>query len=80
MLKAQLYTSKKQLITHHSKDLYQGVGKIEGEYHICLNKDVIPIQHSPRQVPVALRNQLKETLNSLVTQGIIIPDTINSLD
>lgn len=75
MLKAQLYTSKKQLIAHHSKDFCQEVGKLEGEYHICLNKDVIPVQHSPRQVPVALRDRLKENLNSLVTQGIIIPMT-----
>ena len=67
--------SKKQVITHHSKDFYQGVGKHKGEYHICRNKDVIPIQHSPQQVLVALRNRLKETLNSLITQGIIIPVT-----
>ena len=75
MLEAQLYTSKEQLITQHPKVFCQGVGKLEGEYHIHLNKDTIPIQHSPWRVPVALRDRLKETLDSLVTQGIIMPVT-----
>ena len=60
------------------KGFCQGVGKLEGQYHICLNKDVIPVQHSPLRVPVALRDRLKETLNSLVTQGIIMPMTCST--
>ena len=34
-----------------------------------------PVQHAPRQVPVALREQLKETREELVRQDIIAPDT-----
>ena len=42
---------------------------------MCLDKNAILIQHSPRQVPVTLTDHLKNTLDSLVTQGIIIPVT-----
>jgi len=75
MLETQRYTSKEQLITQHPKVFCQGVGKLEGEYHIRLNKHAIPVQHSPRRVPVALRDRLKDKLDSLVTQGIIMPVT-----
>ena len=75
MLEAQLYTSKERLIIQHPKVFCQGTGKLEGEYHISLNKDAIPIQHSPQQVPVVLRDRLKEVLDRLVTQGIIAPVT-----
>ena len=74
-LEIQRYTSKEQLIEQHPNVFGYGVGKLEGEYHIRLNKDVTPIQHSPRRVPVALRNRLKETLDSLVAQHIIVPVT-----
>ena len=74
-LEIQKYTSKEQLIELHPNIFGYGVGKLEGEYHIRLNKDVTPIQHSPRRVPVALRDRLKETLDSLVAQHIIVPVT-----
>ena len=50
-----------------------GVGQLDGQYHIRLDETVPPVQHSPRKVPVAIREQLKETLADLTDQGIIIP-------
>jgi len=54
---------------------HEGVGQLEGEYHIRLNEDAQPVQHSPRRVPVALRDRLKKTLDNLVQQNIITPVT-----
>ena len=54
--------SQQQLITQYPKVFREAVGRVSGNYHICLDPNAIPVQHAPRQVPVALRQQLKETL------------------
>ena len=67
--------SKEQLIAQHLKVFKEGVGQLEGKYHIRLDHRVDPVQHAPRRVPVALRDQLKETLDGLIQQDIIAPVT-----
>ncbi|XP_048577104.1 uncharacterized protein K02A2.6-like [Nematostella vectensis] len=52
-----------------------GVGKLDGEYTIRLDTNAQPVQHAPRRVAVALRPQLKKTLNDLVDKEIIAPVT-----
>jgi len=52
-------------------DVFQGLGCLDGDYHIELDPSVSPVQHVPRRVPVALKQQLKEKLDSLAAQGII---------
>ena len=42
------------------------VGMMEGEHYIRIDKNVDPIQHAPRRVPVALRAKVKEALQSLI--------------
>ena len=51
-----------------------GIGKLNGEYHIRLSAEVTPVQHAPRRVPMAIRDKLKRTLDEMVT-GIIVPVT-----
>ena len=60
------------------------MGLLAGEYHIRVDPQVEAVQHAPRRVPVAIREQLKMTLKELTQQGIIVPVTqpsawINSL-
>ena len=50
-------------------DVFQGIGCLEGEYHIESDKSVTPVVHPPRRVP--LQKPLKYELDSLVSQGII---------
>ena len=38
---------------------------------MTLNSTVPPVVHSPRRVPVALREPLKEELYTIIQQGII---------
>ena len=51
------------------------VGQLDGEYTIRIDPNVQPVQHAPRRVAVALRPQLKETLNTLVEKEVIAPVT-----
>ena len=51
------------------------VGQLEGEYHIKLDATISPVQHAPRRVPVALRDQLKAELDKMTEQGTIAPVT-----
>lgn len=74
-LEAVGYASKEQLIVHHPRVFEEGVGILKGEYHIRLRTDAVPTQHSPRRVPVALRDSLKGTLDDLVKRQIITPVT-----
>ena len=44
------------------RDVFEGLGCLEKEYHIELDPAVSPSQQPPRRVPVALKGQLKEKL------------------
>ena len=64
-------------------DVFQGIGCLEGEYHITVDPSVPPVIHPPRRVPVALQKPLKEELDSLTAKGILSPvkeptDWVNS--
>ena len=58
--------STDQLIQKHLQVFSPGVGRLEGKYHIKLDPRVSPVQHTPRRVPVPLREVLKSTLDALV--------------
>ena len=59
----------------------EGVGRLEGQYHIRLNLNVEPVQHAPRRVPIAVCKQLRSTLDQLdiLTPAIKPTPWINSL-
>ena len=62
-----------QLIQQYPAVFGDGVGRLEGQYHIRLDESITPVQHSPRRVPVPLREVLQHTLADLTQQGIIAP-------
>ena len=39
--------------------------------HITLSKDAVPVQKPPQRVPLALREQFKNELDNMVSQGIL---------
>ena len=55
-----------------------GIGRLNGEYHLRISAEVTPVHHAPRHVPIANRDDLKTTLDEMVTAGIIIPVTENT--
>ena len=58
-------TAKAHILNEYA-DVFDGIGGFEGEYHITLDSTVPPVVHSPRRVPVALREILKEELDTLI--------------
>ena len=58
-------TAKARILNEYA-DVFDGILCFEGEYHIPLDSTVPPVVHSPRRVPVALREPLKEELDTLI--------------
>ena len=75
MLQNTSLLSSQQLIKKFPTVFKEGVGKLAGKYQIRLQGDASPVQHAPRRVPVALRDRLKTTLDSMVKAQIITPVT-----
>ena len=61
----------KQLIEQYS-DVFEGLGCMGDTYHIDLDTIIRPVQHVPRQVPVAMKEPLQHKLAEITKQGIII--------
>ena len=67
--------AKEQLIKKYPSVFSDGVGLLEGEYHIRLDSQVTPVQHAPRRVPVAYRESLQKSLDDLVGEDVLAPVT-----
>ena len=65
--------NKETLLKKYPEAFSEGVGELAGEYNIRNDKSVDPVQHTPRRVPVALREKVKEALETLEKQQIIVP-------
>lgn len=63
--------TKEQLMLQFPDVFNEGLGQLDGEYKNRLDENVPPVQHAPRRVAVAVRPQLKETLDTLEAQGVI---------
>ena len=67
-------TLTKEWITNHPKykHLFKGIGRFKCDpVHITLAKDTVPVQKPPRRVPLALREQFKNEIDNMVSQGIL---------
>ena len=52
-------------------DVFEGLGCLQGDYHIDIDKSVLPVQHAPRRTPVALKKRLKQKIDEMEKKGII---------
>ena len=57
------------------EDVFAGLGCLPGEYHIEIDPNIRPVQHAPRHVPVPLKTKLKEKIDEMEKEGIIIQET-----
>ena len=56
------------------------MGCVPGQYHIDVDETYPPVQHAPRRVPVVLKKELKDHLETLVVQNVKEPNKwINSM-
>ena len=65
--------TKEQVIEMFPDVFDEGLGLLEGEYHIRLNDSTKPVQHAPRPGQVALLNKIKQTLEELHSAKVIQP-------
>jgi len=56
-------------------DVFNGLGKLCGQYKILTDPAVPPVEHPPRKLPISLREQVKAELNDMVENHIIVPVT-----
>ena len=63
------YLTRDQILSDY-KDVFKGLGHI-GDTTIVPDPSVKPMQHSPRRVPVALRDKVKAKLDDLEKKGIV---------
>lgn len=54
------------------KDVFSGEGKLAGQLHLEIDKDVHPVQLPTRRVPIALKEPLKQELDRLSSIGMIL--------
>jgi hypothetical protein len=52
-------------------DVFEGLGKLEGQHTIVTDPSVKPVVHPPRRLPVALIDQVQEKLDNMVKDDII---------
>ena len=52
-------------------DVFEGLGKLEGQYTIVTDPSVKPVVHPPRRLPLALIDQVQEKLDNMVKDDII---------
>ena len=50
-------------------DVFNGLGLVNGEYHIELKDNATPTVHAPRKIPLSLLPMLKTTLDDLGKQS-----------
>lgn len=66
------------------KSVFTGLGRISRVHHINVDRDVIPVIHPPRRIPISLQSKFKATFDALEGQGVIVKvdyptDWVNSI-
>jgi hypothetical protein len=56
-------------------DVFDGIGLFPGECTIHLQPNATPVVYPPRRIPLALRGRLKEELQNMEKQGVIVKVT-----
>lgn len=54
------------------QDLFSGLGCLPGTYSIKVDKNIQPVIHPPRKIPIALKDKVKEELDRMEREGVIV--------
>ena len=55
------------------RDVFEGIGELQGEYTIQTTPDVLPVVHPPRRLPITLQKPVRQELDAMVKSKIIAP-------
>ena len=61
----------KKKIEEMYPEIFNGLGRLTEEYHIHIKENATPVIHSPRKIPVAIRDRLKKELDTMERNGVI---------
>ena len=64
-------TLTQEQVLNQYKDVFTGIGKLPGHYHIEMNQDTTPVQHTRRRVTVPVRGELKAKISEMEQQGVL---------
>ncbi|UYV84124.1 K02A2.6-like [Cordylochernes scorpioides] len=64
------WTKQNNLLDKY-KDIFEGIGCLQGEYKLETDPTIKPIKQAPRRVPIILRKELKEKLIDMEKKNII---------
>ena len=56
-------------------DRFDGIDRFEGQNHIVIDPDVLPVVHTPRKCPIHIKDDVKKDLDEMVNLGVIKPVT-----
>ena len=62
--------TREQILKDYA-DVFHGLGCLPGTYHLEVDKTTKPVQHYPRKVAVALKPELKKTIEELVKRKVL---------
>ena len=57
-------------ILHNYRDVFNGLGKLPGTYHIDMDPNAKSVQENPRRVPIPVKDELKSQIEELETMGV----------
>jgi len=52
-------------------DVFEGLGKLDGQYHIVTDESIRPVVHPPRRLPVAMTERVQRKLEEMAAANII---------
>ena len=58
-------------IVSNYNDVFHGIGKIDGEFHLHWKNNAVPTAYPARRILSSLREKLEEELNRMKEQGLI---------
>ena len=67
----QMTSLTKTKVLSDYKDVFTGLGKLPGTYHIITDKTVKPVQNNPRRVPIPVQKELKKKIDDLEEMGVL---------
>lgn len=60
-----------ETIMNHYSELFEGIGRLNGEYKIRTDDSVQPVVHPPRKIPFALKSKVKQELDRMKDLKVI---------
>ena len=69
--RVNVLTTDTEPLLEEYDDVFEGLGKLDGQYHIVTYESIRPAVHPPRRLPVAMTKQVQRKLEEMAAANII---------